>query len=127
MAAPLFDDSVMDAALAKLATCTHVTVCSAQPADYAGITAVELATVTVTAGDGNGAWTIGDGDVSGRKLTLGAQSAITIDADGDANFVAFDDGSTLLGVLNGDTQTLTSGGTVDIAAVDVDEIADPTE
>lgn len=126
MAAPNFHDDVMDAALDKLATCTHVTVCSAEPANYAGIAAVTLAAQTVTAGDGNGDWTVADGDASGRKLTLAAQSGVSITASGDADFVVGDDGSTLLFVLAGDGQALTSGGTVDLAETDVDEIADPT-
>lgn len=117
-------DSVMDAALDKVATCTRMVVTSAQPANFAGIAAVALADVVLTAGDGNGDYTVANGDTSGRKVTVAAQSNITIDSSGDATHVCLDDGTTLLYVTTCTTQTLTSGGTVTVPAFDI-EIADP--
>lgn len=119
------NDNVMDAALDLVATATRMVVTSAQPANFAGIAAVALADVTLTAGDGNGDYTIANGDTSGRKLTVAQQANITIDASGDATHVCLDDGSTLLYVTTCTTQTLTSGGTVTVPAFDI-EIADPT-
>lgn len=118
------NDNVMDAALDLVATATRMVVTSAQPANFAGIAAVALADVTLTAGDGNGDYTIANGDTSGRKLTVAQQASITIDASGDATHVCLDDGSTLLYVTTCTTQTLTSGGTVTVPAFDI-EIADP--
>jgi hypothetical protein len=118
-------DVVYDAALDLIATATRLVVCSAEPANFAGIAAVALADVTLTAGDGNGDWTIADGDASGRKITCGAQADFDIDSTGDADHIAWDDGSTLLMVTTCDTQTLTSGGTVSTPAIDC-ELADPT-
>lgn len=119
------NDNVMDAALDYVATATRMVVTSAQPANFAGIAAVALADVTLTAGDGNGDFTIANGDSSGRKLTVAQQASITIDSSGDATHVCLDDGSTLLYVTTCTTQTLTSGGTVTVPAFDI-EIADPT-
>lgn len=118
-------DSVLDASHAKTATATRQTVCSAAPANFAGIAAVALAQVTLTAGDGNGDWVIGNGDTSGRKVTCTQQAAVPITASGTANHIAYDDGVELLRVTECTPQALTSGGTVTVPAHDA-EIADPT-
>jgi len=115
------NDAVLDAALDKVATAVTLTVCSGQPANYAGIEAVALASAELTSGD----FSKGDGDVSGRKVTVAARSGIEIDADGTATHVALDDGETLLVVTTCDSQALVSGGTVDVPAFDV-EFADVT-
>jgi hypothetical protein len=118
-------DAVLDAALAKVATSTRLVVTSAQPANFAGIAAVALADVVMTAGAGNGDYTLADGDVSGRKLTVVAQSGVNVDASGTATHVCLDDGTTLLQVTTCTSQALTSGNTVNIPAYDV-EFADVT-
>ena len=118
-------DDVLDASHTKTATGTRATVCSGQPANFAGIAAVSLADVTLTAGVGNGDWTVGDGDVSGRKITLAQQAGVPINNTGTATHYAIDDGSILLRVTTCDSQLLTAGGTVTIPAIDF-EIADPT-
>lgn len=121
----LLDNSVLDAALAEFATATRMTICSDAPANFAGISAVALADVTLTAGDGNGDYTIGDGDASGRKVAVAQQADIPIDTTGEADHIAFDDGSTLLGVTECTPQSLTQGGTVTVPTLDC-EFADPT-
>lgn len=118
------ENPVLDAACAKVATATTVTVCSAQPANLAGIAAVALAEATVTPGDGN-SFTIGDGDVSGRKVAQDQQADVTIDSSGTATHVARDDGSILLDVTTCTSQVLTAGGTVTIPTYD-SEFEDPT-
>lgn len=118
-------DDVLDAALAKVATATRMVVTSGQPANFAGIAAVALADVTLTAGAGNGDYTIANGDTSGRKLTVAAQSAVPVDASGTATHVCLDDGTTLLQVTTCTSQALTSGNTVDVPAYDI-EFADVT-
>lgn len=118
-------DTVMDAALGIVDNATRLVVTSAQPANFAGIAAVALADVTMTAGAGNGDYVLANGDVSGRKLTVQAQSAVPIDTSGTATHVCLDDGSTLLYCTTCTSQALTSGGTVDVPAFDI-EIADPS-
>ena len=113
-------DDVLDAALTEIATSTTQTVCSAEPANYAGIAAVALAASTVAGGD----FTIADGTTSGRKTTVAEQAGVSITASGDATHVALDDGTTLQYVTTAPTQTLTSGGTVTVAAWAV-ELQDP--
>ena len=119
-------NDVFDAALAKVATATAVHVCTTEPANHAGIAAVTVGNYTLTAGNGNGDWTIADGDTSGRKLTLGAQSGNNATGTGDADFLAFTDGSTLLLTIAGDGDTLNSGSPFTIAATNVFEIRDPS-
>jgi len=113
-------NDVLDAALGEIATSTTLTVCSADPVNYAGIAAVTLAASTVAGGD----FTIADGTTSGRKTTVGEQAAVSITASGDATHVVLDDGTTMLYGTTAPTQTLTSGGTVTVAAWAV-ELQDP--
>jgi hypothetical protein len=117
-------DAAMDAMLANIATCTALYVCSAQPANHAGIAAVALADVTLTAGDGNGDYTIGDGDTNGRKVRVAQQADVDIDTSGNATHIALDDGTTLRYVTTCTTQALVDTGTVTVPAWDV-EVADP--
>lgn len=119
-------DANMDAMLANIATADTLYVCSGQPANYAGIAAVALADVTLTPGDGNGDFTIGDGDSSGRKLTVAAQPAVPIDTSGTATHVALaEGGDTLLYVTTCTSQALTGGGTVDVPSWSA-EVTDPS-
>jgi hypothetical protein len=118
-------DDVLDGALNIIKNnCTRVTVCSTQPTTYAEANATyALADVTVDSAD----FTNANGDTSGRKTTVGAQAAVPIDTSGTAQHVALLDvaNSKLLYVTTCTSQALTSGGTVDIPAWDI-EIADPS-
>jgi len=114
-------DAVLDAALTEIATSTRLVVCSAEPANFAGIAAVTLASVTVSGAD----FTIANGTTSGRKTTVAEQASVSISASGDATHVALDDGTSLQYVTTAPSQTLTSGGTVTVAAWEI-EIADPS-
>ena len=129
MASPNWSDAVYNGSLAVIAdNVVRVDICTTEPTTYAeATTTYTVANYTVTAGDGNGDWTIAAGDTSGRKLTLGAQSGNNGTGTGAASFVAFTDGSsTLYGVIDGDGDTVNSGSPVNISAVDVLEINDAT-
>lgn len=122
------NDSVMDAALAYVDDCTSIKVCSAQPTTYAEANATYmLAAATLTAGAGNGSYTLANGDASGRKLTVAQVSNASITNSGTATHVALviTGSSTLVYVTTCTSQALTSGGTVTIPAWDI-EISDPT-
>lgn len=118
------NDIVMDAALDVIATATRMDICSAQPANFAGIAAVALADVTLDSSD----FTKADGDTSGRKVTVAAQNGVLIDTSGTATHVALSrvSDSTLLLVTTCTSQALTANGSnvVNVPAFD-DEIADP--
>ena len=123
MAKELHND-VFDSALDKIATCTHINFCSTQPANYAGISAVSLANVTVTAGDGNGDYTIAD-VATGRKLTISEQTAIVPTGAGTATYVVFDDGTTLLMATTMTSQILAVTDSWTNPAFDIN-LPDPT-
>ncbi|MBA3563078.1 MAG: hypothetical protein H0W33_03535 [Gammaproteobacteria bacterium] len=115
------DDSVLDGALNVInANMAAFHVNTAEPLDRAAAIADSLADVAVDATDG----TLANGDTSGRKLTLGQQAAIPIDATGTATHIAIISATLLLYVTTCTSQALTSGGTVTIPAWDI-EIADP--
>src|SRR5262245_28433545 len=114
------DDTVLEAALAKVATATKMTVTTTQPANFAGIAAVKLGEATLTAGVGGASFSAyADGDVSGRKITVAAKSGISATASGSAQHVCLDDGTRLLHVTTVAAQSVSSGNTINVAAYDV--------
>jgi hypothetical protein len=113
--AKLVPDAIIDAQLDEIFSgATNIHVLSGEPANYAGISALELATGTIS-----GSISQANGDSSGRKATVPAQTGLTIDSSGTANHVALSNGSdTLYLVTTCTSQALTSGGTVDTNAFD---------
>lgn len=120
-------DDVLDGALNVIKTnCTRMVACSAQPTTYTEAnTTYALADVTMSSAD----FTLANGDVSGRKLTVAAKSAVTIDTTGTANHIALLDvaNSKLLYVTTSTNLALTSGAgnAVNFPAWDI-ELADPS-
>ena len=120
--AKFLSDAALDGGPDKIATATILTVCSAQPTTRTeAVTTYKLADVVIDSGD----FTKANGDTSGRKVTVAAQSAVPVDSSGDATHVAICDGTDLLAVTTVSTQTLTSGNTCNIGAWDI-EFSDPT-
>ena len=122
-------DDVLDAMLDNIAdNCDRLTVCSTEPTTFAEANATyKLADVTLTKGDGNGDYTIGDGDASGRKLTVAEQADIDVDTTGSAQHIALLDvtNSKLVYVTTCTAQGVTQGNTVTVPAFDI-EVADVT-
>src|SRR5215831_6990696 len=111
------DDTVLEGALAKVATSTRMTLTSAQPANFAGIAAVLLGSATMTAGVGGASYSAyADGDVSGRKITVLAKNGVPITASGTATHVNLDDGTRLLHCTTYTAQAVTNGNTANVAA-----------
>ncbi len=119
------DDTVIDAALDMIATCTLLSVCddASTPTD-GNFTASTLASVALTAGDGNGDYVIANGSSSGRKITIAEQADVAITTSGDAQHIVLSVGGAIKLTTTCTTQALTSGGTVTIPTF-IDEIADP--
>jgi len=117
--AKFIPDAIIDAQLSA-AEGTTIHVCSAQPANFAGISALELASDPV------GTYTKANGDVSGRKNTQAGTTDTAIDTTGTATHIAVSNNTdTLFLVTTCTSQALTSGGTVSVGAFD-HEIGDPT-
>lgn len=85
-------DSVFDLALQEIASFGDtINICSAEPANFAGIAAVELGQATVSVGAPT------DGDVDGRKVVVGAvTTGGTISATGTATHWALSNGADTL-------------------------------
>ena len=116
------NDAALDAALDWIADANLMVLCSQQPSNRTeAVSTYALADAILAASD----FTKADGDVSGRKLTIGAQSAIEVDASGTGNHVALCNGSDLVYVTICTDKVVDSGGTVDFGAWDV-ELADPS-
>ena len=116
-------DAMIDASVNYVAASTKQVACSAQPTTYNEANSTyALADIVVDSGD----FAVAD-DTSGRKVTIAAQSGVTIDASGTATHIALVEtaGSTLRYVTTCTAQALTSGGTVDFPAWKIN-IADPT-
>lgn len=93
---------------------------SATPA-YSDLTSYKLAEYTIN----SDAMTIEDGDVSGRKITIAAQSGGTVDANGTATHVALADASRVLLVTEVEPdQVLTAGNPIETPAFNY-EMRDP--
>ena len=116
-------DAVIDGALAVIATCTRldVTSDSSTPTTLSNT----LAHCTLTAGNGNGTYTIADGDTSGRKVTIAQNADIAVTGTGTANHIVLSLNGTILLTTTCTAQVLTSGNTVTVPAF-ADEIADPS-
>lgn len=122
----LCPDAVLDVLLQRIDDADRLYVCSNQPTTFTEASSTyKLAEATLTPGDGNGSFTIANGDTNGRKVTVAQQSNKSISISGTAQHVALgiNGSSTLIYVTTCTSQALTSGGTVTVPAWDV-EIAD---
>jgi len=120
MAKELHND-VFDAALQKIATATKLSFCVNQPANYAAISGERIIEAALASGE----FTIANGDVSGRKITVHAQTGMTPSANGTVGWAVLDDGSTLLAATSVTSQAVTTSQTWDSPAFDI-ELTDPT-
>lgn len=103
--------AVLDAALNYIKTnVAQEHACTSQPTTRTeAITTFNLATTALVNAD----VTLANGDVSGRKATMGAKTGASITTSGTAQHVALTSGTELLLVTTCSSQALTSGGTVD--------------
>src|SRR4051812_27922566 len=92
----------------------RLVVCSAQPVAYADLTTYKLAEVALVAGD----YTLANGSVSGRKVTIAAKAGLAVAANGTALFLGIGDSvnARVKLVTSTTSQALNTGGTVDIPA-----------
>lgn len=121
-------NAVFDAALDNIAdNANELCVCSQEPASYTEAHATyKLASVAMTVGDGNGDYTIQEGQTSGRRITVAEQANISISASGDATHVVLTDtvNQLIKQVTTCSTQALTAGGTVTVPSYNW-ELRDP--
>lgn len=108
-----FINDVPDGAHNVVNDANLMVVCSQAPTTRTeAVTTYALADVALSSGD----FTIADGDVGGRKVTVAAKSGVTVDANGTATHLALVDGTRLLLVTEVTSQVLTAGNLVNIPA-----------
>ncbi len=115
------NDSILDAAIDKIiADGNQVVLFDTYSTDYATIQANKLGVYTPSLSKANG-------DVSGRKVIIAADSTVPIVASGDFNNFAIVDtlNNVVLYVGNGTRKPLTVGDTVDTPESDL-EFSDPS-
>lgn len=117
-------DATIDSMFDYIDQCNIMHVCSAEPANYAGIAAVSLASVALTPDTD---FTKAAGDTSGRKVTVAAKNGVSVTSSGTATHIAIarSTDTTLRYVTTCTSQALTSGNTCNIPAWKI-EVADPT-
>jgi len=105
---------VLDGGLDVIALSTIQHVTSAEPANYAGIAAVSLASVTMAGAD----FTKAAGTPDGRQTTVAAKAGVSVATSGTATHIALATvtGTLLRVVTTCTSQALTSGNTVSIPA-----------
>lgn len=114
-------DGMIEGGLNKFLECTVLTLCEGQPTSIANITERKLAASVID----SSAFVIADGDVSGRKATVSAQSGLSITSEGVADHVAVDNGTDFyVSTIETPHQTLYVGGTVGTTEF-AREITDP--
>lgn len=124
--AKFINDVVLDAQLEKVATGTNIHLCSSQPTTKTEAdTTYQLASSTLTTGDGNGDYTIANGDVNGRKITISQQTGITVDNSGTGTHLAIVDATNVLLVTTITSQAVTAATTITFNAFDY-STSDPT-
>ncbi len=111
-------NDVLDGSLDIITTATRLVALSGQPATFAGANSAKLAEATLAGGD----FSIGAGDISGRKVVIAAKAGLPVISAGTADHVALLDtvNSRLLYVTTCPAQALASGGTVSIASWNVE-------
>lgn len=116
--------ATIDVMFDYVAQCDRMSVCSGEPANYAAISGVTLATVNMTP---NTDYVKAAGDVSGRKTTVAAKNGVNVTGTGTATHIVLwlSTDSTMRYVTMCTSQALTSGNTVNIPAWKI-EVQDPT-
>lgn len=117
--AKLITDGFIDGGLAAISGSTTLRVLSGPATTVGDLAGLTLASVVVNGGD----FTIANGDVSGRKVTVAQQVDVAISSAGDADHVSVDDGTDFMQTTC-PTETLGSG-TVTVQAF-ANEVRDPT-
>lgn len=130
MAGPnkLIDDQSKDAALAEIAdNGNQLHLVSQSPEAYADVATYSLGFVALTVGDGNGDYTIQDGAVSGRRLTV-AQQTVAGSDDGTATHAVIIDtvNSRIKMITTAPNYNVQNGVNQSVPEFDACEIKDPT-
>jgi hypothetical protein len=100
---------------------------SQEPGEYSSLATYGLGSASLTTGVSGGDYTIGDGDTSGRKLTLNS-IAIIGSHPGTADHVAivYSGGSLLKAITTISAFSVASGTSYTLSTFDILEVRDPS-
>jgi hypothetical protein len=101
-------------------------ICSQAPAAYADVALYSLGLIALTIGDGNGSYTIQNGVVSGRRLSL-ADQTVPGTADGVGTHAVIVDtvNSRIKSVTTAPNYNMQVGVNQTVSGYDVVEVKDP--
>lgn len=120
-------DTLLDLPLNEIATTADkISFCIASPATFVAVSGYCRASATLTTGLTGGDYTIGNGDSSGRKITL-ASKLITPHSNGTITHLVFThtSGATIKCITNCGFR-VTSGVPATLFELDIIELRDPT-
>lgn len=87
------DDSVRNSGLTTMGTCVRMTLCKAEPVNFADIDTQSLGSVVMSSGD----YTLADGEIDGRRSVVGTKNITPTDNDVGATLhIVHDDGSKIM-------------------------------
>lgn len=120
---PYIPDLAMDAALDYIADADQWHMCVDAPDDYDDVTNHSKGYASVDSGD----FTKANGDVSGRKLTIGAQS-ITASGDGTVNCMVLvkSTSSLIKAIVACESKAVVTSSSYNTNAADIYETNDPS-
>ncbi len=110
-------DSVLDAALTKIATSTQLLLLPSQPSSLVDAQNIKLGSASMSSGN----FSIGAGSSAGRRKVTVGERTITVSGTGTVTHLGLVTGSELLYVtLSQASQAVSAGGTIVVAAWDVE-------
>jgi hypothetical protein len=121
------DDASKDKLLADIADSgNQLYLVSQSPESYADVATYSLGAVVLPTGDGNGAYTIQDGAVSGRRLTL-AQQTVEGTGNGVASHAVIIDtvNARIKAITTAPNYNMQTGVNQTVPSYDVTEVKDP--
>jgi hypothetical protein len=122
------DHDSLDLALTDIADHGNMLhICSQAPASYADVNVSSLGMIALTPGNGGGAYTLRDGVVSGRRLSLSDQTVPGTATGVGTHAVIVDTvNSKVKAVTTAPNYNMQSGVNQSVPGYDILEIEDPT-
>lgn len=106
--AKLIPNNALDQRLNYDATAIAMHLCAGQPSSFGDVTSLTRAVVAMAGGD----YTLANGPVDGRQVTMAAKNAVPVTAIGTCDHIALVDGAALIVVTTCDSVAVTTADTV---------------
>lgn len=121
---PYTRDETLQKSLEDIANnCNRLDICADDPGPPSDLSN-SLGNVSLTTGASNGDYTISDGNVSGRKLTVAAKT-IPCTTSGKGRWYVLSDGSTIYHADTVAEKDMVAGSSYEYPETDILEVRDP--